>query len=164
MITEGEDLNWSAKCLIFDDAGRIMIVEVANSGTLDFPGGHGQNSETPLEAVKREVFEEVGLKIDQIGEIGPIQAEVRRYLFSAMNFSGAFNLQLAEVSNYVWVPFEDLFRDTQEHPDRFESTVVLALQKYSDDIRQLSNKADKIKYYEENPKLAPNERNNQPTN
>ncbi len=81
VITEGKDLNWSTKCLIFDDAGRVMLVEVANRGTWDFPGGHGQNSENPIAAVQREVFEEVGLTTDQIEKIGKIKAAVVRYLF-----------------------------------------------------------------------------------
>jgi len=162
VITEGKDLNWSAKCMIFDDAGRVMLVQVAKKGTWDFPGGHGMNSETPVEAVKREVFEEVGLKIDQIEEIGQIQteagAEVQRYIFSAMNFSGAFNIQLAEISDYVWVTIDKLIIDTHKTPKTFESTVVLTFQKYTDQIRQLKLKADKINYYEEHPRLNPQDR------
>ena len=147
VISEGEDLNWSAKCIIFDDAGRIMLVEVANKGTLDYPGGHGENSETPIDAVKREVFEEIGLKIDQITQIGKIPAEVPRYLFAAMNFSGTFDLQYAEVSDYLWVSIDELMAEVNHRPKKFESTVVLTVRKYLDLLRQLESSADKTEYH-----------------
>ncbi len=164
MIAEGEDLSWSTKCMIFDDAGRVMLVEVTNRGTFDFPGGHGQNSETPLQAVKREVFEEIGLKIDQIQQIGPIKTNIKRYLFAALNFSGNFDLQLEEVSDYIWVPIEELIIKVQESPKSFESSVVLSLQEYKHEIRKIRDEADKIKYYEEHPNFDPEDRNNQPSN
>ncbi len=154
-ISEGKDLNWSAKCMIFDDAGRVMLVQVADGGTWDLPGGHGQNSETPIDAVKREVFEEVGLKIDQIEKIGPVKAEVLRYVFAAFKFSGTFDLQLTEVSDYMWVPVDDLITEAQNYPRKFENTVTLAIKNYTDEIRKLSERADKIKYYEENPMFNP---------
>jgi len=163
-ISEGKDLNWSAKCLIFDDAGRIMLVQVARSGTWDLPGGHGQNSETPIDAVKREVFEEVGLKIDQIEEIGTVKAEVLRYLFAALNFSGTFNLQMAEISDYMWVPVDELIIEVQKNPKTFESTVILAIKQYTDQIRKIQDRADKIKYYQDHPNLVPKDKNNQPSN
>ena len=152
MITEGEDLGWSAKCLIFDDAGRVMLVESADRGTWDFPGGHGQNSESPIEALKREVFEEVGLKIDQIEEIGQIQAETKRYLFSAMNFSGSFDLQFDEISDYLWAPVEELIIEVEKNPKNFAITVVLALKNYTKEIRELGLESDKIEYYAKYPR------------
>jgi len=155
VIAEGEDLGWSAKCIIFDDAGRIMLVQVADTGTWDFPGGHGMNSETPIDAVKREVFEEVGLKIDQIEEIGTVKDEVLRYIFAAFNFSGTFNLQLAEVSDYMWVPLNNLITEAQNYSKNFENTVTLTIKNYTDELRKLSERADKIKYSEEHPRFNP---------
>jgi len=162
VITEGNDLDWSSKCMIFDDAGRVMLVKVTNKGTWDFPGGHGQNSETPIEAVKREVFEEVGLKIDQIQNIGSINAKVKKYLFAALNFSGTFDLQTEEVSDYIWIPIEELIIQINKSPEVFEGVVVLAIKNYKHEIRQIRDKADKIEYYEEHP--PEKDRINQPSN
>ena len=117
VISEGNDTNWSSKCLIFDNAGRVLLVEVANKGTLDLPGGHGQDNETPIEAVKREVFEEVGLKIDKIIKIGALSGQRLRYIFAALDFSGTFELQL-----------------------------------YTDQIRDIRDKADQIEYYQTYPR------------
>ena len=164
VITEGNDLNWSSKCMIFDDAGRVMLVQVADKGTWDLPGGHGKNSETPIEAVKREVFEEVGLKIDQIQEIGQLNTKVKKYLFVALNFSGTFDLQLEEVSDYIWAPIEKIIIQINNSPKVFEDTIILAMKNYKHEIRQIRDEADKIKYYQEHPNFDPEDRNNQPSN
>ena len=146
------DTNWSSKCLIFDDAGRILLVEVANRGTLDLPGGHGQDDETPIEAVKREVFEEVGLKIDKIMKIGTVGGQRTRYIFAALDFSGTFELQLEEVSDYKWYPVDELIIDVNRESNLFEDAVILAIKQYTDEIRDIRNKADQIEYYQRYPR------------
>jgi 8-oxo-dGTP pyrophosphatase MutT (NUDIX family) len=154
-VSEGKDVDWSSKCIIFDDAGRIMMVEVANRGTYDLPGGHGQGSESPLQAVKREVFEEVGLKIDQIIKIGPMSGKINRFLFAAMNFSGTFDLQLEEVSDYVWIAVEDLIIQTHQHPERFEESIISAIKIYKKKIRNLRDDADKVEYFQSHSENDP---------
>tara|TARA_R110000824_G_scaffold105461_2_gene249644 strand:- start:2378 stop:2926 length:549 start_codon:yes stop_codon:yes gene_type:complete len=152
VISEGNDTNWSSKCLIFDNAGRVLLVEVANKGTLDLPGGHGQDNETPIEAVKREVFEEVGLKIDKIIKIGALSGQRLRYIFAALDFSGTFELQLEEVSDYRWYPIDELIIDVNRDSNLFEDAVILAIQEYTDQIRDIRDKADQIEYYQMYPR------------
>ncbi len=155
MLKEAQDLNWSAKCMIFDDAGRILLVEVANRGTLDLPGGHGQVGETPIQAMKREVSEEIGLEVSEIIDLGPTKSDKVRYIFAALNFAGDFELQLAEVSNYYWVEFSELLIDVQEHPQKFEDTVVLVMDQYTDEIREISTAENKIDYWSSHPRYTP---------
>ena len=163
IISEASDTNWSAKCMIFDDAGRVMLVEVANRGTFDFPGGHGIDNETPINAVKREVFEEVGLNISKILKVGTIGQGRTRYIFAALDYSGTFELQLEEVSDYKWYTIDELIIDVDREPELFEDTVILATKKYTDKIRGIRDNADKIEYYQTYPKYKVGEYEKQKT-
>jgi len=152
IISEAKDTSWSAKCMIFDDAGRILLVEVANRGTLDLPGGHGQDDETPMEAVKREVLEEIGLNISKILKIGTIEQGKTRYIFAALDYSGTFELQLEEVSDYQWYPVDELIIDVDKESNLFEDTVILAVTQFTKEIRDVGTHADRIEYYDMYPR------------
>nr|WP_238353036.1 NUDIX domain-containing protein [Kribbella solani] len=54
--------------LIRDGGGRILFLEPTYKPTLDIPGGIVEENESPYEACRREVKEEIGLEL----EIGPL--------------------------------------------------------------------------------------------
>ena len=54
--------------LIHDRAGRILFLEPTYKPTLDIPGGIVEYDESPYDACRREVKEEIGLDL----EIGPL--------------------------------------------------------------------------------------------
>ncbi len=54
--------------LIRDQAGRILFLEPTYKPTLDIPGGIAEYDESPYEACRREVQEEIGLSL----ELGPL--------------------------------------------------------------------------------------------
>ena len=54
--------------LIRDQAGRILFLEPTYKPTLDIPGGIAEYDESPYDACRREVQEEIGLTL----EIGPL--------------------------------------------------------------------------------------------
>jgi ADP-ribose pyrophosphatase YjhB (NUDIX family) len=54
--------------LIRDRAGRILFLEPTYKPTLDIPGGIVEYDESPYEACRREVKEEIGLDL-QIGRL-----------------------------------------------------------------------------------------------
>ncbi|GAA1596153.1 NUDIX hydrolase [Kribbella hippodromi] len=54
--------------LIRDRGGRILFLEPTYKPTLDIPGGIVEENESPYEACRREVKEEIGLDL----EIGPL--------------------------------------------------------------------------------------------
>ena len=56
----------SAGALIFDDGGRLLVVNPTYKAHWTIPGGIMEaNGETPWEACRREVREEVGLVVEQ---------------------------------------------------------------------------------------------------
>ena len=52
----------AAGALIFDDAGRVLIVQPSYKESWDIPGGYVEPGESPLDACVREVHEELGIK------------------------------------------------------------------------------------------------------
>lgn len=57
-------LQWrpSAYALIFDDEGRVLLMDNAWNGKREFPGGGVDIWENMLDGLKREVWEETGLE------------------------------------------------------------------------------------------------------
>lgn len=65
-----------AMCLIERADGRILLVRQAYRGSWGVPGGLLQRRESPEDAVRREVLEEVGLEPELVGEHTCVVAEV----------------------------------------------------------------------------------------
>jgi ADP-ribose pyrophosphatase YjhB (NUDIX family) len=53
----------AAGALFFDTAHRVMLVEPTYKDFWDIPGGYINSGETPSEACKREIAEELGLDV-----------------------------------------------------------------------------------------------------
>lgn len=75
---------------IFDDAGRILLVERADDGTWGLPSGYVDPGESPAETAVRETREETGLDVEVTelvdvyyrppGHLGPHSLVSVRYL------------------------------------------------------------------------------------
>ena len=55
---------------VFDDAGRLLIVEQAETGHWSTPGGAIELGETPADAALREMWEETGLHVELVALAG----------------------------------------------------------------------------------------------
>ncbi|HZR80799.1 MAG TPA: NUDIX domain-containing protein [Candidatus Binatia bacterium] len=56
----------SAAALVYDDAGRVLLVRHSNGGVWLAPGGAVDPDESPQDAVVREVWEETGLLVEPV--------------------------------------------------------------------------------------------------
>jgi len=54
----------AADCLVFDPAGRFLVVEPTYKSAWDVPGGVAEVDEPPRRAARREVGEELGLELE----------------------------------------------------------------------------------------------------
>lgn len=53
----------SVTALLYDDAGRLLLVRQRDGGVWSTPGGSMEFDETPADAVVREAWEETGLMV-----------------------------------------------------------------------------------------------------
>jgi len=60
----------SVSAHIFDDAGRLLLVQQRDSGLWSTPGGALEPDERPADAVVRETLEETGLHVEPEALIG----------------------------------------------------------------------------------------------
>ena len=62
----------AVRTILFNDAGEIALLFVSKKNYHKLPGGGIESGENILEALEREVMEEVGAKSNTLGEIGII--------------------------------------------------------------------------------------------
>ncbi len=116
-----------AGCLIFDEQGRVLLVEPGYKPTWEIPGGVVELDESPKEACQREVQEELGLDIE-IGRLlivdytcaDDIKTESLMFVFDGGTFSkddiAAIKLASAELLSYR-------FFEQQSLPDALSPTL-----------------------------------------
>ena len=56
----------AAACLFLDEEGRILAVKPTYKPGWEVPGGAAEDGESPLEACRREVLEEIGLDVHPV--------------------------------------------------------------------------------------------------
>lgn len=95
--------------LITDDNGRLMLVTRGvepNYGKLDLPGGFIDPGESAENAVRRELAEELGLKVKSLKYIESAPNEYIFSEFTVFTLDLAFNI-IAETTNGL-KPMDDI--------------------------------------------------------
>jgi len=103
----------AAGALFFDDQGRVLLVEPTYKPNWDIPGGMVEQGETPSEACRREVEEELGL-IREPGRLLVVDwaphGDNDRILFvfegGTITNPAGIRLQASELRSYEFVPPE----------------------------------------------------------
>ena len=109
---------------VIERDGRFLTItrsnEVIAPGKVCFPGGGIEPNETPSEALERECFEELGLRIrplEQIGEsVTPWNVHLRWWT-AEIDADAVPMPNPKEVAAVQWLTFEELLC----HPDLLES-------------------------------------------
>ena len=72
----------SAGAMVFDEAGRLLVLRPTYKSGWTLPGGVMESDETPWQACRREVFEECGLTVTsgRLAAVDPRPAKGERAL------------------------------------------------------------------------------------
>jgi ADP-ribose pyrophosphatase YjhB (NUDIX family) len=76
----------AARAVVFDGENDIAILEVGIHNNHKLPGGGIEKGEGPIEALHREMREEIGCEIEIIGEVGSIDEKRDADNFLQINY------------------------------------------------------------------------------
>ena len=142
----------AARVLLVDAADRVLLLRGTDPADLSrgdwwfTPGGGLDEGESPVEAARRELFEETGLHL-AADELGPVVHErVARFTFSGTDYrqaevfflarvdahevdaSGWTALEVASVTGHRWWPRAELARtDERVFPDDLATVLARVL-------------------------------------
>ena len=72
----------SVSAVIFDAAGRLLLMHRADNGFWGLPGGNMEIGESAAQATAREVFEETGLEVE-VGRLIGVYSDPANYMIAA---------------------------------------------------------------------------------
>ena len=105
------DIDKIAKVVIFNDKHEILFIkrtdyDSKHAGELDLPGGHFKEKESDIDALRREVEEETGIKLQN-----PIPLEKEgkfSYFIAKYNNDSNDSIKLSkEHDKYLFIPVKD---------------------------------------------------------
>ena len=76
-MNEESNYRLNVGLIIVNNYGKVLICKRKNSNQWQFPQGGIDEGESPIEAAKREIFEEVGIKPSKIKVLGKIKDWVK---------------------------------------------------------------------------------------
>ncbi len=96
----------TAKVIIFNKKGEVLILRTAKKGLWDLPGGNRDKSDkTILECALREIKEETGLKPKRLSSVGSKIIEgKKRHLYIGKSSSVDIEIDQREHRAFEWVP------------------------------------------------------------
>ena len=116
----------SVAALIFDEQGRVLLARHSNGGVWSTPGGAIDPDEAPQDAVVREVWEELGLRVEPTRCLGSFRGPEFRITYAN-----------GDVVSYVITAFEcRRLDDGAIRPDGDE--VLEARYVATDELRELT--------------------------
>lgn len=139
------------RTFVFNSEGQFLVQKRAQMkmlpGLLDSgAAGHVDEGESYLEAVARELQEEIGVEIatsefhefahyySDEGRVAGTDGKPRAYRAWAKCYyvfsEGSFTLQPNEVASLTWHEYDDVVKDTKQRPEEYMSGMIDALQRF----------------------------------
>ena len=127
---------WEAKeiCVItyLFDGDKVLLIDKKTglgSGLVNAPGGHIEETETALEAAKREFSEETGLLVENLNLRGTLNFQFRDglsergYVYFADSYSGT--MQETEEARPFWCPVKEIPYNKMWEDDQYWLPIAL---------------------------------------
>jgi 8-oxo-dGTP diphosphatase len=89
---EGYYVRRAARAVVSDENGAIALLHVSRHSYYKLPGGGIDGDETPLQALDREMLEEIGCRVTVTGEIGTVVEQ--RYVNNMTQTSYCFRAKV----------------------------------------------------------------------
>jgi 8-oxo-dGTP diphosphatase len=108
-MTEDHRYSVSVAGVIVDDEGRALIIQRRDNGHWEPPGGILEHGETIEDGLRREVFEETGLKVDRgtlTGIYQNMQRDIVALVFRCSAAGGSLG-ESDEAKAFRWVTAGD---------------------------------------------------------
>jgi 8-oxo-dGTP diphosphatase len=101
------------KCVLTDDGQVLLVLHTYGRREWDVPGGTMRRGEPPLEAARREMEEELGVRLDMLRSVGELRARPYRardtiHLFHAELSSPELTIDRGELAQAEWFPRAEL--------------------------------------------------------
>lgn len=130
------EFRYGARGIVIREDGKIALLNKVNKNAYKLPGGGIEDNETPEEAFKREILEEIGCIIDIINKIGTteeyktkIKFKQVSHIFVGKVIDDTHKLNLTqkekeEGAKLVWVTPQDGLKLINECYDRLKATNI----------------------------------------
>ncbi len=135
-----------ARIMVEDESGKKVLLQKRSLNNPLYPGrwdnsaaGHVDEGEDYLTAAKRELYEEIGIKTDDLVEIGEYYNSTKADDYTLSQFNKVYKyitkntpnkLQKKEVSEVKWFKIEELKRLVQESPELCTNGVIEVVERY----------------------------------
>jgi ADP-ribose pyrophosphatase YjhB (NUDIX family) len=105
--------TFGVQCVIQHGETILLVRNTYGRKQWTFPGGHMARGETPEEAIRREVLEEVGLHLHQLQRLGEFDATIdykhdHIAAFAGVSRDRQVSIDIAEILEARWFHPEDL--------------------------------------------------------
>ncbi|TSC89548.1 MAG: NUDIX hydrolase [Parcubacteria group bacterium Gr01-1014_3] len=106
--------TFGVKCVVEND-GEVLMIKNSYGGYKQwmFPGGGINNNETPDQAIKRELLEEVGIAVENLRKIGEYTSnqEFKKdtvIVFTGITQNKELNIDTREILEAKWFSIDHL--------------------------------------------------------
>ena len=119
-------------CGIIQKDGKYFIARRKQGkplgGFWEFPGGKLEEGEDPKEALKRELFEELGMKVEDVKFFGRHKHEYESFIIDLLAYHCAFNsanFEMTDHDEYGFIKKDDILECNMAPADIYFVNMLL---------------------------------------